>query len=128
MARSTKLQLRLPLEASETASGWQYIPVPREAGERFPRKGGSRRVICTINDTETFPCALMPYEGVFTIVVNKARRKKLGILHGDVLEVEIAADESKHGMPRPEEPDEGLHQDPAGRGLSGGRRRERRRW
>ncbi len=117
MARSPKLKLKLPLEASENASGWQYITVPREAGERFPRKGGSRRVICTINGTETFPCALMPYEGVFTIVVNKARRKKLGILPGDVLEVEIAADESKYGMPMPEELEEVLNQDPEGREL-----------
>lgn len=117
MASSPKLKLKLPLEASESASGWQYITVPHEAGERFPRNGGSRRVICTINKTETFPCALMPYEGVFTIVVNKARRKKLGITPGDILEIEITADDSKYGMPMPEELEEVLNQDPDGQAL-----------
>jgi hypothetical protein len=117
MARNPKLRLKLPLEASESASGWQYITVPHEAGERFPRNGGSRRVICTINGAETFPCALMPYEGAFTIVINKARRKALAITPGDILDVEITADDSKYGMPMPEELDEVLNQDPDGRKL-----------
>lgn len=56
----------------------------------------------------------MPYDGEFTIVVNKERRKKLGITAGDKISVEIAADESEHGMPMPEELEEVLNQDPDG--------------
>ena len=117
MAQGRKLKLKLPLEASPSASGWQYITVPHDKGERFPRKGGSRRVICTINRVESFPCALMPYEGSFTIVINKERRKRLGIQPGDILQIEIAADESKYGMPMPAELEEVLKQDPEGRSI-----------
>ena len=70
---------RSVLTVATPESGWHYIAVEWKIGEKFPKNGGTRRVICTINGVETFPCALMPYDGEFTIVVNKERRKKLGI-------------------------------------------------
>jgi bifunctional DNA-binding transcriptional regulator/antitoxin component of YhaV-PrlF toxin-antitoxin module len=115
------------LTASTAESGWHYIPVSWKVGEKFPKSGGTRRVICTINGIETFPCALIPYDGEFTVVVNKERRKRLGIVAGDKLKVEIAADESEYGMPMPEELQEVLDQDPEGydafRILTPGKRR-----
>lgn len=112
MAKPVKFKAVLTVATPE--SGWHYIPVAWKVGEKFPKTGTTRRVICTINSTETFPAALMPYDGEFTIVVNKERRKKLGLAAGDRITVEIAADESKYGMPMPEELEEVLNQDPDG--------------
>ena len=108
------VKFKAVLTVATPESGWHYIPVPWKTGEKFPKSGTTRRVMCTINGTETFPCALMPYDGEFTVVVNKARRKKLGIDAGDKITVEIAADESEYGMPMPEELQEVLNQDPDG--------------
>jgi hypothetical protein len=108
------VKFKAVLTVATPESGWHYIPVLWKLGEKFPKNGGTRRVLCTINGVETFPCALMPYDGEFTIVVNKERRKKLGIVTGDKISVEIAADESEHGMPMPEELEEVLAQDPEG--------------
>ncbi|HTH38754.1 MAG TPA: YdeI/OmpD-associated family protein [Pyrinomonadaceae bacterium] len=113
MAKPAKFQT--VLTASPIEAGWHYITVPLKIGEKFPRNRGSRRVICTINEVESFPAALLPYDGEFTIVVNKERRNRLGILAGDKVSVEIAADESEYGMPMPEELQEVLNQDPDGR-------------
>lgn len=109
-----KVKLKAILQSSGDAYAWHYISLPAELGEKFPKNGGTRRVNCTINGTEPFPCALLPFDGEFTIIVNKARRKKLGISRGDEVSVEIVVDESKYGMPMSEELQEVLNQDPEG--------------
>ena len=106
--------IKTVLTASIEEVGWHYIPVQRKVGEKFPKNRGSRRVICTINAMETFPAALIPYDGDFYIIVNKERRNRLNILAGDKVTVEIAADESEYGMPMPEELQEVMDQDPEG--------------
>ena len=111
---SKPVRFKSVLTASIVEVGWHYIPVPLKTGEKFPRIRGSRRVICTINGAETFPAALIPYDGDFYIVVNKERRNRLNILAGDKVTVEIAADESEYGMPMPEELQEVMDQDPEG--------------
>lgn len=95
--------------------GWHYIAVEAKVAEKFEKKGGSRRVVCTLNGTESFQCALMPYNGTFYIMVNKAKRTRLGVGAGDKVTVEIAADESKYGMPMPKELEEVMRQDRDGR-------------
>ena len=94
--------------------GWHYISVEAKHAEKFERKGSTRRVICTLNGTETFPCALMPYQGTYYVMVNKERRERLGLAAGSKVTVEIVADESEYGMPMPEELQEVLNQDPQG--------------
>ena len=95
-------------------SGWHFIPVKGKVGEKFDKKDGSRRVVCTINGSETFQCALLPSDGDFVIVVNKVKRDKLKIVDGDRITVELKPDESKYGLPMPGELKEVLKQDPAG--------------
>ena len=95
-------------------SGWHFIPVEAKIGEKFEKKDGSRRVVCTINDSESFQCALLPSDGDFVIVVNKVKRDKLKIGEGDPIMVELAKDESKYGLPMPAEFKEVLNQDPGG--------------
>ena len=95
-------------------SGWHFISVAGKIGQKFEKKDGSRRVVCTINGSETFQCALLPSDGDFVIVVNKAKRTKLGIGEGDTISVELKPDDSKYGLPMPEEFQEVLNQDPDG--------------
>jgi translation initiation factor IF-1 len=95
-------------------SGWHFIPVKAKIGEKFEKKDGSRRVVCTINGAETFQCALLPSDGDFVIVVNKVKRDRLKIVDGDRITVELKVDDSKYGLPMPVEFKEVLKQDPAG--------------
>ena len=98
-------------------SGWHFVQVKGNIGEKFEKKDGSRRVVCTINESETFQCALLPSDGDFVIIVNKKKRDKLGIAGGDKITVELKADDSKYGLPMPAELREVLRQDRDGNKL-----------
>ena len=77
--------------------------------------GNIRRVVCTINGTLTIQCSLLPNgKGGYCISLNKANRDKLGLSVGDKVSVELTRDESKYGLPMPEELQEVLVQDPEG--------------
>ena len=102
------------LTSSPAESGWHFVHIPARIGEKFEKKDVSRRVVCTINGTETFQCALLPSDGDFVIIVNKVKRTRLGIGDGDEVVIELKADDSKYGLPMPEELQEVLNQDPEG--------------
>lgn len=95
-------------------SGWHFIPVEAKIAEKFEKVESSRRVVCTINDEITFQCALMPSGGEFFIIINKAKRDKLGIVAGDKITVSLITDDSKYGLPMPPEFKEVLKQDKVG--------------
>ncbi len=92
---------------------WSYhIPVPKNVKEAFV-EGKDRRVICRLNDTIEFPCAIMyKAEEYFFININKEIRKKLKLEIGTEVEVEIWKDNSEYGMPMPEELSEIFAMDP----------------
>lgn len=94
--------------------GWHFILVKKKIAESFPSDGKSRRVVCTLNGEVSFQAGLMHYHGDFFITVNKPTRVKLGLEAGDKVDVELKADESKYGIPMPEEFREVLDQDPEG--------------
>jgi hypothetical protein len=98
-------------------SGWHFVQVKGKIGQKFEKKDGSRRVVCTINNSETFQCALLPSDGDFVIVVNKTKRDKLGIVCGDRISVELKVDDSRYGLPMPAELREVLKQDREGNKL-----------
>lgn len=114
MSKSSSVKFKSVLICDPPEMGWHYVSVEAKYAEKFEKKGGSRRVICTLNGVETFPCALMPYQGTFFVMVNKERRTRLGLEPGSRVTVEIIADESEYGMPMPEELQEVLNQDPDG--------------
>ncbi len=97
---------------------WGYhIAVPEEVSQEF-LDAGSRRVICTLNDAHEFQCALMPKgDGRYFININKQIRKKLGLELGDTVAVRLRQDESKYGLPMPEELKELLKLDEEGNRL-----------
>ncbi len=93
---------------------WQVgIPIPDKISKELVKEG-EKRVVCTIEE-ERFQAALIPDgSGGFFVLLNKERRKKLGKDVGDTIEISLEKDDSKYGMPMPEEFQELLNQDPEG--------------
>jgi bifunctional DNA-binding transcriptional regulator/antitoxin component of YhaV-PrlF toxin-antitoxin module len=127
MARkSNSVDLRSVLNRSRT--GWYFLDVPTRVAKRFETDPRTRRVVCTLNDSHTFQCALNPNgKGDYCIGVNKAIRERLGLEAGDTVSIKIEKDTSKYGAAMPEEFAEVLRQDPEGdrlfHALTGGMQR-----
>jgi hypothetical protein len=111
------LKFKTVLIKPDPESGWHFVQVKGKIGEKFEKKEGSRRVVCTINGSVTFQCALLPSGEEFVIIVNKVKRDKLGIGAGDKIEIELKTDDSKYGLPMPAELREVLKQDREGNKL-----------
>ncbi len=112
MVKRAKFKARFTNAADQ--SSWHFLEIGHEIADKFSFEGNSRRVVCSINGAEPFPCALMPWGDVYFIMVNKQRRTELGLTVGDIVNVVLEKDESKYGMPMPEELQEVLNQDPEG--------------
>ncbi len=108
------IRFEATLEKLSDEFGYHYVGVSRSVCDAFGFKGNSRRVVATLNGTVKYQCALMPKDGDFFILVNKKNRDRLGIGVGDTVSVELVRDESKYGLPMPEELREVLDQDPEG--------------
>ena len=108
------IKFKTELIRPDADSGWHFLRITGKIGQKFEKKDGSRRVVCTINDAESFQCALLPSDGDFVIIVNKIKRDRLRISAGDKVTVELKADVSKYGLPMPPELKEVLKQDPDG--------------
>ena len=96
---------------------WHILRFSKSEVASFGFKGNLRRVICTLNGTETIHCALFPNGDQYFITLSKQLRKKLGLEVGDTVTIDLRKDESKYGMPMPEEFLEVLRQDPEGERL-----------
>lgn len=80
-----------------------HFMVPRDIAEKYISKK-DKRVICELDGLHTHHCALMPDgNGEFYIMINKALKKKLGFVLGQKVKISMKKDESKYGMPMPEE-------------------------
>jgi hypothetical protein len=91
-----------------------HIQVPQAIADVFIADG-SKRVLCTLQETETFACALIPKgDGSWIITVNKKRRDKLRLKEGTPVTVALVSDESKYGLPMPEELEAVLETDEEG--------------
>lgn len=95
-----------------------HIFVPEVIGNPFVTEGGDRRVVCTLNDKVEFQCALMPKgDGNYFINVNKKIRDSLKLKVGMQVQATLRKDESKYGLPMPEELAELLELDEEGNRL-----------
>lgn len=83
---------------------WHFhIVVPKEIAGQFV-VGKDRRVVCTLNNSVEFQCALMPGgDGSYFINLNQKIRDKLKLKIGSSVEVSLKKDESEYGLPMPEE-------------------------
>jgi len=105
------------LEQSRNKLWGAHLAVPDEVVERLAGSG-SRRVLCTLNASVEYPSALVPRgDGSFVIRVNKRIREKFSLGTGSRLRVVLRRDESRYGLPMPEELDEELRQDGEGHRL-----------
>lgn len=115
MAKPQKsVNFKTELVQSTTGSGWHFLLVKGEIVAKLGFVGKFKRIICTINNGEGFQCALLPWGDLFYIIVNKKKRDAIGIVAGDTVDVVLEKDESKYGLPMPEELQEVLNQDPVG--------------
>ena len=88
-----------------------HILIPDEISTFFLEKY-SNRLVCSLNDVVTFQGALMSDgNGSYFINTNKENRKKVNAKVGDEVNVKLTPDESKYGLPMPEELQELLNQD-----------------
>lgn len=108
------IKIKALLDHAPETSGWHFLVIEKRIADKLSFKDQYKRVVCTINDGEPFQCALLPSRGKFYIIVNKKKRETLGIAAGDKVDVELAIDESKYGLPMPEEFREVLDQDAEG--------------
>jgi len=91
---------------------WSYhIKVPDSIAKKYI-EGSFRRVVCKLNNKVTIYCALMPHPEGWYIMMNKANRNKLKLTLGDEIDIELQKDNSKFGMPMPEELEMSLDMDP----------------
>ncbi len=115
MGKAAKqVKFKTELTISSTGSGWHFLIVEKEIVAKFGFKDKFKRVVCSINDGGSFQCALLPWGELFYIIVNKKKRDEVGVVAGDVVNVVLVKDESKYGLPMPEELREVLNQDPDG--------------
>jgi hypothetical protein len=115
MAKPKKsIKFKTELVQSTTGSGWHFLLVKGEIVAKLGFEGKFKRIICTMNDGEGFQCALLPWGELFYIIVNKKKRDAIGIVAGDTVNVLLEKDESKYGLPMPEEFQEVLNQDADG--------------
>ncbi len=125
MVKSQKFKTELT--KSPVDSGWHFLVISKAIVAKFGFEGKFKRVVCTINGGESFQCALLPSGEMFYIIVNKKKRDALGIVAGDTVDVLLEKDESKYGLPMPEEFEEVLKQDADGdrlfHGLTEGKQR-----
>ena len=91
-----------------------HVKVPESVTACF-LKENHKRVICTLNGKVTFQAALMPNRnGCHFININKQTRDKLKLKIGSEVCVKLKKDESKYGLPLPEEMEVLMQQDPEG--------------
>lgn len=127
MQSKPKQQFTSVLKESNNKLWGAHFVVPDRVAKQFAN-GNSRRVVCTLNSAEEFQCALIPHgNGSFVITVNKKLRTKLDLKFGATVRVSLRKDESKYGLPMPEEFAELLRQDKEGsrlfHALTAGRQR-----
>ena len=107
-----------PLERSSSKLfNWQ-LRVPADVTAALLASETGRRVVCSLNQSEPYQCALTPIgSGVYVLTVNQGRIKKLKLEEGKAVGIELFPDDSKYGLPMAEELAELLHQDEEGNTL-----------
>lgn len=111
------LQFISTLEKSTNKLWGCHFNVPKSVAQKLI-DGKSRRVVCTLNGSAEHQCALLPHgNGSFVISVNKKLRDDLKLDFGMSVQVSLRKDDSRYGLPMPEELEELLHQDKEGHRL-----------
>src|SRR5258706_4990354 len=111
------VKFRAECVTSDGTPVYHFLRFPKDKVRHFNFRRNLRRVICTLNGTETFNCVLYPRKDNYSIALNKKLRDKLGLSVGDTVEIYLERDESKYGFPMPKEFAEVLRQDAEGKAM-----------
>lgn len=99
----------------ENSLSWEkHIPIPDAIFSVMIKMAADKRIVCTINNSLSYHCAMMPKGTFHYILVNNETCKKLKLQVNDEVEVEIIKDDSKYGINISEELEEVLFSDPEG--------------
>lgn len=113
--RPDNLTFVSPLHSSTNRLWSAHVAVPTKVVTTLAATG-SKRVVCTLNDSATFQCAIVAYRrGQWVITVNRTLQRSLGLEIGDEVRVSLTPDKSEYGHAMPSELAEALRQDPAAR-------------
>jgi hypothetical protein len=106
-----KFRSRLDKEDNSDIYHW-FFAVENDIAEQFI-EGTDRRIVCTVNGLVKYHCAIHA-DGVggYRIMLNRERCKKLGLVRGEEISVEVEKDRSEYGVPIGEELREVLDQNP----------------
>ncbi len=114
MPKDSPIQFNTKISKLEHLVGMHYLEIPQKIVKKLGRKFAIR-LLCTVNNSLTFQCGLVALgDGNGYISVIAKRMKQLGIKFGSKVSVELKKDDSKYGMPIPEELAELLAQDKEG--------------
>ena len=112
------MQFTSELEESTNRLWGCHFGVPTLVSDTLIAESEDKRMVCTLNEKETYQCALLPRgDGTYLITVNKKIQTKLGLKIGSKVNVSLRKDESEYGLPMPEELAELLKQDEEGNRL-----------
>ena len=88
-----------------------FFYVPDEAVSHLLDGSDSKRVVCKVNGTVKYHCAIHgDGTGAHKIMLNQQRVKKLGLVSGETIHVELEKDNSEYGVEMSEELREVLDQ------------------
>ncbi len=109
-----KKSFSAPLAQFDDSIWGFHLRVPEDIVNEFHAKK-IKRFNCTINGEHQMPCAVNPHgDGYYFVYMNKQVRKKLALKLHDIVHAELEPNETKYGVPLPEELEELLYQDPEG--------------
>lgn len=87
-----------------------FFQVPNKVAEPF-MNGTDKRVVTTVNGTVRYHCAIYgDGAGGYRILLNRERCRKLGLVRGETINVELEKDTSEYGVAMSEELREVLDQ------------------
>jgi hypothetical protein len=114
MDQTKLLHFTATLEKSHNKLWGSHVRVPNSIALKLVDQK-SRRVIRTLNGSADHQCALLPFgNGVFMLSVNKRWCDTLHLEIGSRVRVGLRKDDSKYGLPVPEELKELFRQDKEG--------------
>jgi Bacteriocin-protection, YdeI or OmpD-Associated len=93
------------------------IIIPNEIYLEMIKIASNKRIICSINNSISFHCGMLPKNTFHYIMLSKEKIKILNLKINDEISVEIFPDESEFGMEMCEELQEVLFSDPDGNSL-----------
>jgi hypothetical protein len=124
----SKITFETELVTAGRRPSYHYLLIEKEQARPLGFTGNIRRVVCTVNGELSFQCSLMP-NGKGQYYISRKQREPHSPRHwpGDRVQVQLERDQSKYGLPMPEELQAVLDQDPEGdklfHGLTNGKQR-----